>query len=255
MRLGIFTPEVEAGSTRELFEKIRDYGFNQVQFDFLSVCGEEMPGYIKGEWVDEIAVQSRANGIEISAVNGTFNMAHPDEAVRMDGVERFERIAAICGDISCGLITICTGTRNRNDMWMIHKDNATEEAWRDMASVMERLIAVAEKYDVCLGLETEASNVVFSPERGKRIIGEMQSDRLKVIMDCANLFRQGMTKKELVRPTIENAFDLLGDHVVLAHGKDVMEGPEIEFTGTGLGMVDYDLFFSLLEKIGYRAGS
>ena len=181
-------------------------------------------------------------------------MAHPDIDIRINGLKRLETIIAASSRLSCELITLCTGSRNRTNMWAPHQDNETIEAWRDMVLIMEQALEIAERYDVTLGLETEASNIVNTPAKARRLIEEMGSSRLKVILDCANLFRAGMAKKELVRPVIKEAFDLLGDDVVLAHGKDLLETPGIEFTGAGKGIIDFDYFFSELENIGYNNG-
>ena len=254
MKLGIFSPEIQAKTIPELFTAMKRYGFSAAQFDFLSVCGEEMPEEIPDVFIKKIKEEAARNNIELAAVNGTFNMAHPDAEVRENGIKRLETVAAACNQLSSNLITLCTGTRNWTNMWVPHKDNDTAEAWRDMTAAMEKAIEIAERYHVCLGLETEASNIVNSPGKARKLLDEMQSSSLKVIMDCANLFQEGMSKKELVRSVIKEAFDLIGNEVVLAHGKDILETPKIEFTGAGKGIVDFEFFFSELEKIGYQGG-
>jgi sugar phosphate isomerase/epimerase len=254
MKIGTFSPEIASGSVRELFRKARDYGFSQMQFDYLSVDKEEMPEFIPDSLVREIAGESENHGVEITAVNGTFNMSHPDPAVRQDGIKRFEKIAASCGAFSCNLVTLCTGTRTRESMWVPHPDNDTTEAWKDMIAVMEQLVIIADRYNVNLGIETEASNVVNTPQKAKKLIEEIGSARLKIIMDAANLFRAGMAKRERVRDVIGEAFELLGQYVAIAHGKDIKEGDGIDFTGAGKGIIDFDFFFSGLEKIGYKGG-
>jgi sugar phosphate isomerase/epimerase len=181
-------------------------------------------------------------------------MSHPDPAVRQDGIKRFEKIAASCGTLSCNLITLCTGTRTRESIWVPHPDNSTPEAWKDMIAVMEQLVSIVGKYNVNLGIETEASNVVNTPQKAKRLIEEIGSARLKIIMDAANLFRAGMAKTEKVHGVIGEAFELLGQYVAIAHGKDIKEGEGIDFTGAGKGIIDFDFFFSELEKIKYKGG-
>ena len=51
------------------------------------------------------------------------------------------------------LITLCTGTRDPNDMWRAHPDNDSESAWRDLTVAMQRAIEIAGRYDVFLGIE------------------------------------------------------------------------------------------------------
>ena len=43
MELGFFSPEISGVSVEEVFGKARDYGFTEVQYDFLTSHGEEMP--------------------------------------------------------------------------------------------------------------------------------------------------------------------------------------------------------------------
>ena len=78
--------------------------------------------------------------------------------------------------------------------------------------------------------------------------------KLRVIMDCANLFPAGTARRENVDETIRNAFRLLGKEVVLAHGKDIAEGENVSFASPGMGIVNYDLFFKLLKEIQYNGG-
>ena len=254
MKLGTFSPEIAAASTAELFRKARDYGFTQMQYSYQTDDGEEMLPRIPEALNREIAAEASLNGIEIVSVNGTFNMAHPDPAVREDGVARFEKVAASCGVYGCKLITLCTGSRSRERMWAPHPDNNTPEAWNDMRSSMERLVAIADKYDVYLGIEIEASNIINTPEKAKKIIDELGSSRLRIIMDAANLFLPGTAKRENVRPVIEKAIGLLAPWITLAHGKDIKEGDGLAFTCAGKGIVDFEFFLAELKKAGYRGG-
>ena len=254
MKLGNYSLEIAAGSIEELFRKARDYGFSQMQFDYASAGIEEMPAFIPDSLNREIANEAVRYGIEIAAVNGTFNMAHPDPAVRNEGVVRFEKIAASCDTIGCKLITLCTGTRTRDYMWATHPDNNTPEAWIDMTAVMEQLILIADRYDVNLGIETEASNVVNSPEKAKKLIEDLKSPRLKIILDAANLFHLGMAKRENVKQVISKGIELLGSWIVIAHGKDIKEGEGLDFTGAGKGIIDFDFFLKELVRIGYKGG-
>ena len=254
MKLGIFSPEISASTVAELFRKTKEYGFSQMQFDYASVDKEEMPSIITDSLNKEIANEAARNKIEIVAINGTFNMSHPEPAVRQDGIVRFKEIASSCGILGCKLVTLCTGTRTRENMWVPHPDNNTPEAWKDMTGVMEQLILIGDKYNINLGIETEASNVINTPQKAKKLIEELKSPRLKIILDAANLFQEGMAKRGKVQQVISEAFELLGSWIVLAHAKDIKEGNGIDFTGAGKGIIDFNFFLKELEKIGYKNG-
>ena len=121
-----------------------------------------------------------------------------------------------------------------------------------MAECMRAVCAAAEKYDLTLAIETEAGNIISTPERAARIMDEVGSERLKMIMDCANLFHIGEAKRENARAVIGHAFDVFGRDVVLAHGKDIAESDGIRFCAAGEGIVDFPYFIKRLRGVNYQ---
>lgn len=116
---------------------------------------------------------------------------------------------------------------------------------------MERLLALADQYDLTLGVETEASNVVNTPERARLLLDTLKSRRLKIIFDPANLFHPGTACAEKAADIVEHAFDLLKEDIVLTHAKDIRAGEGIAFTSAGRGIVPFRRFLELLDSIGY----
>ena len=251
MKIGICTTDFSAHPVESLFKKIAWYGFSQVQFNFATIGEEEMPERIETSLIDRILNAAREWQTEIVAVNGTFNMIDPDHNVRKRGIERFEILAAACRRLDCHVISLCTGTRDPDSMWKWHPDNDTEEAWQDMMESIRSVMEIAERYQICLGVETEASNVVSTPERARRLLDEVNSPYLKIIMDCANLFHRNTASPANVRPTIKKAFDYLGHDLILAHGKDIQASQEIIFASPGKGIVDYDYFLEKLKEYSF----
>ncbi|MBC8535986.1 sugar phosphate isomerase/epimerase family protein [Feifania hominis] len=254
MRLGMYSVEITRPSVEEVFSEAARLGFEEMQFDFGSVGTQQLPDEISPELTARIAAAARTSNIAITAVNGTFNMIHPDARIREAGVSRFEQIAKACSVLGCPLITLCTGSRDTQNMWRRHPGNDLPDAWSDLLHTTAELVEIAERYGVFLGVETEASNVVSSPQRARRFLDEMASPRLRIIMDPANLFHDGQARLENSYDILASAFDLLADDIIAAHGKDIREGPGISFTSAGRGIVDFDYFVGLLKSAGYRGG-
>ena len=260
MRIGICTTDFSALPADELFARIARMGYECVQFSFASVTEAgfdagpalEIPPEIAPETLACVARAAEKHGLPIVAVNGTFNMAHPDAAVRAEGVRRFAVLADAVRALGCPVISLCTGTRNTDSLWRPHPDNEGPEAWADSLDTMRRLLAIAEARGLTLAVETEASNVVRTAERARRMLDEAGSPALKMILDPANLFLPGTARPENADPSLETAFACFGGEIVLAHGKDIHPGDGIDFCGTGLGMVDFDLMLRLLDRYGYR---
>ena len=254
MKIGAYSPEIQGPTVDAVFSRAKELGFTQMQYNFSTSHGEEMPeDFYPGE-LDDIGRASRTHGIEILAINGTFNMIDIDLERRKTYISRFRRMAQACQALGCRILTLCTGSRSTRSMWSYHPDNATDDAWLDLIDTTRQILPVAEQYKLFLGVETEASNVVFSIDRARRYLDEINSPWLKIIMDCANLFPAGTAKVENVRPTIQEAFDQLGNDLILAHGKDVCASDDVRFTAPGQGIVDYDFYFARLKQIGYTRG-
>ena len=137
-------------------------------------------------------------------------------------------------------------------MWRRHPDNGTPEAWRDLLATMQVALETAEEHAVTLAFEPEINNVVDSAQKGRCLLDEMRSPRLKVVMDAANLFDAEDPARVLSRSKeiLHEAFELLGDDIVIAHAKDVRASGEI--VAAGKGDLDYDLYLEHLFEAGYQ---
>ena len=251
MRLGIFAKTFARPSVEETFDAVRAHGLDATQFN-LSVTGlASMPDRIPGELADRVHTAARARELDIAAVSGTFNMAHPDPQARATGLRRLDVLAAACGRLGTKVITLCTGTRDPKDMWRRHADNTTAEAWQDMRATIIEAIVIAERHDVVLAIEPEISNVVDSPAAARRLLDELRSPRLRVVIDPANLFDAGDPSRQLANSeaVLTEAFELLAGDIVLAHAKDVTEHGS--FAAAGQGDVDWERYLTLLDGSGY----
>ncbi|MBS4195910.1 sugar phosphate isomerase/epimerase family protein [Lederbergia citri] len=254
MEIGMYTIEIQRPTTRELFTAIKDAGFSQVQFDFSSVCDEQMPLRFEPGLLQEIQRQAERNRVEIVAVNGTFNMIHPSVLEREDGYKRFASVAEASRELNCEFVTLCTGSRNTKSMWAWHEDNLNPEAWEDLLASTDKVLEQAECYNLILGIECEPNNCINSPVLARKLLDTFKTPRLKIIMDVANLFQKGQAYKENVRPIMDEAFDLLGNDIYLAHGKDIKEGEDLNPTYAGNGIVDFEYFLEKLDEVKYTGG-
>ena len=242
-----------------LFRKMKERGFEAVQFAFSSIAETEftpngqieIPAVIPSAAIQAVRENAEKYGIPVEVINGTFNMAHPDRGIREEGIRRFEILCRAEKELRAKYISLCSGTRNADHLWSPHPDNDTQEAWNDMLDTVSRCTKIAETYGITLAVESEASNIISTPERARRLMDTVGSPNLKMILDCANLFHTGEAHKENVREILEHAFALYSNDIVLAHGKDIREGDGIDFCGTGLGIVDFAYTAALLEQYDF----
>lgn len=247
MKLGIFAKTFDGTDPAAVLRSVAAAGFAGAQYNMACSGLAPMPDVISPEQARAVALAAREAGVEIVAVSGTYNMIHPDVAVRRAGHRKLEELAKHCMEMSTGLITLCTGTRDPVDQWRAHPDNNLSDAWRDLLAAMETAIEIAERYDIDLGIEPELANVINSAEKAHRLIAELGSPRLKIVIDPANLFEVATVEEQ--RSTVSAAIDLLADRIVMAHAKD--RNPDGSFATAGRGVLDYANYLGRLKAIGF----
>jgi sugar phosphate isomerase/epimerase len=182
-------------------------------------------------------------------VSGTYNMIHPDPAQRAEGLRRFEVLAAACHSLGTSLITLCTGSRDPDNQWRFHPDNASPAAWRDLTIELAQALRLAERYDITLAVEPELANVIDSAAKAQTLLAEMQSERLKIVIDAANLFPTGTLQHQ--QRILDDAFERLGSHIIMAHAKDLAEDGRAGDVAAGTGQLDYPYYLAKLRQIGF----
>lgn len=246
MKLGIFA-KTFGGSLEQAFAAIAAAGFTCTQFNMACAGLASMPDDIPSPVIDAIRHAARAHRVEIVALSGTYNMIHPDVLVRRSGLSRLRTLAAACVRLETGLVTLCTGTRDPLDQWRHHPANDEPSAWRDLITALEVAIGIAEEYDIYLGIEPELANVVNSAPKARRLLDELGSLRLRIVLDPANLFERLSLKEQ--RDRVSAAVDLLGDRMAIAHAKD--RWADGRFVAAGQGVLDYDHFIRCLHACGF----
>jgi sugar phosphate isomerase/epimerase len=176
-------------------------------------------------------------------------MIHPSPLVRLQGLRRLAVLAAAARPLGAATIALCSGSRDADNMWRHHPENGSAEAWADLLASMSEALSIAERHDVTLAVEPEVSNVVDSAAKARQLLDQMQSPRLKIIMDGANLFHAGELPR--MREVLDEAFALLGGQLVVAHAKDLDRDGEAGRLAAGKGVLDYDHYLALLKKAGF----
>lgn len=249
MEIGIFAKTFVRPTLAATLDAVSAQGLVHVQFNLSCAGIATLPDELDPAFARSIAIEMSARRLEMSAVSGTFNMIDPDLERRSDGLRRLSVLAANCRHLGTSVITLCTGTRDPENMWRRHADNDSPEAWRDLVVSLSKALEFAERDDVTLAFEPEVSNVIDSAIKGRRLLDEIGSPRLKVIMDAANLFHSGELPR--MQEIIAEAFDLLGGDVVLAHAKDLSRDGEAGHETAGHGLLDYDAYVGHLLSAGY----
>jgi len=247
MQLGIFAKTFDGTEPDTVLRQAAAAGYAAVQYNMACSGIGALPVKISDSAAAAVASAAKANGVTIAAVSATYNMLHPDPAQRAQGRAAFGAIAAKARAMGTDLVTLCTGSRDAADQWRHHPDNDTDAAWDEMLREFQILLPFAARHDVILGVEPELANAVSSAPKARRLLDTLRSDRVKIVLDPANLF-----ETETERPSgeiIAEAIRLLADSIVLAHAKD--RKPDGGFATAGSGVIDFGRYIAGLRASGF----
>src|SRR5665213_2120659 len=248
IQISIIAGTLRRPTLEETLDAVAGYGIRNVEFGMSCAGLPTMPERIDPALVKRIASALAERGITMAAVSGQYNMIHPDREVRRAGMHGLRMLAEACPALGTKIITLSTGTRDPENMWRRHEDNDSTEAWEELIEAMGEAARIAEQTGVLLAFEPEVTNVVDSALKARRLIDQLGSPAVKVLMDGANLFHTG----ELPRmgAILDDAFALLGPDIVLAHAKDLSQDGEAGHEAAGKGLLDYDRYVTLLQGLG-----
>ena len=250
MEVGIFARTFEAPTLSGVLDAVSAHGIRRIQLNTSCMGFSDMPDGLDSAACERARREIDARGIEVVSLSATYNMIHPDPTARSQGMRRLGVLASHAAELGTDLLTLCTGTRNPDNMWADHPQNNSSEAWSDLLAAMEQAITLAEEHNVRLGIEPEVANVVSSPAKARKLLDTMRSDRLAIVMDGANVFPLGTIHRQ--QEILNEAFELLGEHIALAHAKDLSRDGEAGHEAAGTGLLDYDHYLHLLHHSGYR---
>jgi len=226
---------------------IAEAGFAAIQLDFASVGLSSMPITIPASVIETIRSGTAAADVEIAAIGGTWNMIHPDPTRRTEGMASLRAIAVSCAALGTGIVTLSTGTRNSENMWRRHPSNDTPEAWSDLLTAMTTALEIAEAHDILLAFEPEPANVAKNAQKARDLLDTLRHPRLRICFDAANIAASDRARDPLM--VIDEAIDLLGPEIVIAHGKDI--DAEGIFCPAGTGIVPWTETIEALRDSGF----
>jgi sugar phosphate isomerase/epimerase len=249
-KLGLLSPEFPSVSLSANLDAIAATGAVSIQFDLVSAVGHTFPAELSQDIVESIGAGFSERKLTLAALSGTYNMIDPDLQARETGAEGLNRVIALAPRLGTNVVTLCTGSRDPTNMWRRHPDNDKPEAWADLLIQLQQAVCVAEKYGVTLGVEPEIGNTINTVHKARRLLDEVRSPRLKIVMDGANIFQRGQLPN--MRRVLDEAFELLGSDIALAHAKDLDKDGEAGHVAAGRGRLDYPYYLELLKRSGFE---
>ena len=157
-------------------------------------------------------------------------------------LKRFENFINYSKDFNAGVIGTETGWKSSLE------ETHSENTYKEFLNSMAPLVNVAENKGVQIGIEPVWQLTIYSVDMMEKMLKDMASDNISVILDVSNLLYSGnLNEQDFI---INSAFDKFGDRISTIHLKDyyVVEGRK-SFAPAGLGKLNIELLFKNVSQM------
>lgn len=244
LQIGAFARIWSGETASSVASAMKDATMDTAQWNFVALGRPAIDPSVTTDECASIAGQFAQSGVSIWGLSCTFNIAHPDQEIRDAHVERGLAQIGLAPALGVKVVTLCTGSRNPDNMWAWHPDNSSAAAWDTARSVLARLAEAASDHGVLLGIEPEPGNVVTGTEAAVRMLDSF-GDRspFTIVLDPANLLTvDTLPDQEAI---LTRAFEALGSRTAGLHAKDVVASG---YSAAGVGGMDYEIIAGLHQR-------
>jgi sugar phosphate isomerase/epimerase len=229
----------------ELTATLQTYGIDFVQLALSKAIQDidTSPGKLSPGLASYIGEQFDRAGIRIGVLGCYINPIHPDPAIRRAEIDRFKEHLRYARQFGAPMVATETGALTT--FQELDPYRYEEIGWEALKATVEELAEEAEKWGVFLGLEGVCTHTLSSPAKMHRILGEVPSSSIGVVLDPCNWIGDDVHLQDEI---VDNAFSLFGDRIILAHLKDMYDGgSKIRHGAAGRGLFHTAGFLNKLE--------
>lgn len=244
LNLGIRAHDIEAHSREELVSKLHGYNFSHIQFAIKKSFPEAAPELqsISSGTASYFGDYFQNEQIKISVLGCYINLSSPNRIVKEKAIADFKHHVTLAKDFHSALVGTETGSVGNG----YTEANFTEEAYQVALKSIVEMVSYAEKFGVTVGIEAGLNHPIYTSTLAKKLISDVKSPNLKIILDCANLMRPDNFQNQ--EQVIAQAFEDLHGHISCLHLKDfIFEDGKIKIVTVGQGLMDYSKILSYLK--------
>lgn len=250
MNIGIRLHDTKPGTLEERLAFAKAQGFSCAHVALSKVLDdfsmEEAPEKLTEEYARSVRRDFDASGLECAVLGCYLNLADPNPERRVRTQEIYKahlRFAAMTGARVVG-----TETYANPESRFSEPAPQSEEAFRLLLDSLKPVIRCAEETGAVLAVEPVWNHIISTPERAARMLEELPSDHLQIILDAVNLISP--EQADHAEDIIRNAISLLGDRVRILHMKDFVITPDGKMSACacGLGGMRYEQLMSFAAE-------
>ena len=242
MKIGIRLHDTAPGTLKERLGFAKAQGFCCAHVALSKVLDgfdmQDAPEKLTEDFAAGVRKDFADTGMDCAVLGCYLNLADPDGERRAKTQEIYKahlRFAAMTGAGVVGTETYANPASRFPE-----PPARSEEAFRLFMDSLKTVVRYAEEAGAVLAVEPVYHHIISTPERAERMLEEVPSDHLRIILDAVNLI--GPEAAGDPQPLIEDAIRRLGGRVRVLHMKDYVLQPdgEIRSCACGLGSLRYE---------------
>ena len=185
------------------------------------------------------------NELDVAVLGCYLNLANPDPVQLKEIQNKYLANIRFAAHLGAGVVGTETGAPNVE--YKFEQACWSDEALEIFIKNLKPVVKYAEQMGVLLAIEPVVRHIVCNPKRARRVLDEIDSPNLRIILDPVNLLEIYNYEKQ--DEIIDEAIELLGKDVAVLHVKDfVIKDDKLVSVPVGQGQCHWERIIPYMKK-------
>lgn len=247
MQFGIRLHDAVQAPIEERLKIIKEQGFTCAHVALSKVISENSvaPEALTPGYAMYLKRLFDKNELDCAVLGCYLNLANPDAAQLKAIQEKYKANIRFAAHLGAGVVGTETGAPNVE--YKFEEACWNEESLQIFIKNLRPVVKYAEQMGVLMAIEPVVRHIVCNPVRARRVLDEIDSLNLRIILDPVNLLESYNYEKQ--DEIIDEAIELLGRDVAVLHVKDfVIKDGKLVSVPVGQGQCHWDRIIPYMKK-------
>ena len=183
--------------------------------------------------------------LDVAVLGCYLNLANPDPEKLKTIQNKYMANIRFAAHLGAGVVGTETGAPNLE--YKFEEACWNEESLQIFINNLRPVVKYAEQMGVLMAIEPVVRHIVCNPVRARRVLDEINSPNLRIILDPVNLLEIYNYEKQ--DEILDEAVELLGKDVAVLHVKDfVIKDGKLVSVPVGQGMCHWERVIPYMKK-------
>ncbi len=184
-------------------------------------------------------------GLDVAVLGCYLNLANPDSEKLKTIQNKYMANIRFAAHLGAGVVGTETGAPNLE--YKFEEACWNEESLQTFINNLRPVVKYAEQMGVLMAIEPVVRHIVCNPVRARRVLDEINSPNLRIILDPVNLLEVYNYEKQ--DEILDEAVELLGKDVAVLHVKDFqIKDGKLVSVPVGQGMCHWERVIPYMKK-------